>query len=130
LPQPATGGGYQFPHDLGIGAVDPDVKELQIFLNAHGAQIAPEGPGSPGKEVDVFGPSTQAALTKFQEAHKAEVLTPAGITKATGFFGSTTRNYVNKSMRPRFDPHNVAFSTTWSAIRIASGFSGLQERLK
>jgi hypothetical protein len=94
--QPDTNQGYQFTRDLGVGAVDPDVKELQAFLNSHGAQIASDGPGSPGKEVDVFGPSTQAALIKFQETHKAEVLTPAGITKATGFFGSTTRNYVNK----------------------------------
>jgi hypothetical protein len=92
----ATGQAFQFTHDLGIGTVDPDVKALQAFLNSHDALVASAGPGAPGQEVDVFGLGTQAALIKFQEAHKAEVLTAAGITKATGFFGSTTRNYVNK----------------------------------
>jgi len=95
-----TGPAFQFTHDLGIGVVDPDVKELQRFLNAHDAQVAPDGPGSPGKEAEVFGPSTQAALIRFQDAHASEVLTPAGITKATGFFGATTRNYVNKLGAP------------------------------
>jgi hypothetical protein len=94
--QSRTAAGFQFTHDLGIGVIDPDVKELQVFLNAHGAQIAPEGSGSPGKEAEVFGPSTLAALIKFQEAHANDVLKPAGITKATGFFGATTRKYINE----------------------------------
>jgi hypothetical protein len=92
---PVNGQGFQFTHDLGIGAVDPEVKELQIFLNTHDAQVAADGPGAPGKEVGVFGPSTEAALIKFQESHKSEILAPAGISKATGFFGATTRRFVN-----------------------------------
>jgi Putative peptidoglycan binding domain len=98
--QSVVSGGFQFTHDLSIGAVGPDVKELQLFLNAHGAQVASDGPGSPGKEANIFGPSTKAALIKFQEAHASELLPSSGASRATGFFGATTRSYVNKLAAP------------------------------
>ena len=75
-----------FARDLTIGMQGEDVRQLQVFLNAHGAVIATAGAGSPGQETDYFGPATQAALAKFQAVH--------GITPAGGYFGPKTRNFI------------------------------------
>jgi hypothetical protein len=88
---PAAPSAFHFSHDLGLHSVDPDVKQLQMFLNTHGFPVAAEGPGSPGHEVEKYGASTKAALEKFQEAHAKEL----GITAATGHFGAATRKYIN-----------------------------------
>lgn len=53
---------------LDFGARDPQVKELQKFLNKAGFQVSAQGDGAPGFETDYFGPLTQAALQKFQAA--------------------------------------------------------------
>ncbi len=53
---------------LDFGARDPQVKELQKFLNKSGFQVSAQGDGAPGFETDYFGPLTQAALQKFQAA--------------------------------------------------------------
>ena len=58
-----------------------------ILHYAHGFTIATSGSGSPGNETTYFGPSTQAALIKYQIAH--------GITPANGYFGTKTRAAVN-----------------------------------
>ena len=76
-----------FATDLTVGSSSADVKMLQAYLNAKGFMVAATGPGSKGNETMLFGPATQAALTKFQAAK--------GITPASGFFGPKTRAYVN-----------------------------------
>lgn len=93
--QAATSTGFQFTRNLAFGTVDAEVKELQEFLNTQGFTIATSGPGSPGNEIDLFGNKTLVSLIKFQEAHAEEILSPFGLTKGTGVFGTTTRNYVN-----------------------------------
>jgi peptidoglycan hydrolase-like protein with peptidoglycan-binding domain len=80
-----------FDHDVGLHSDDPDVKRLQIFLNTHGFPVSSDGPGSPGNEVEHFGPSTKVALEKFQKAHSMEITMPA----ATGRFDAVTRRYIN-----------------------------------
>jgi peptidoglycan hydrolase-like protein with peptidoglycan-binding domain len=60
-----------------------DVKELQIYLNAHGLPIATSGSGSSGNETTYFGAATQAALAKFQATNE--------LTPAQGYFGPKTR---------------------------------------
>jgi len=82
---------FAFTRDLGLHAVHSEVKQLQIFLNRHGFPVAADGPGSAGKEVDNFGPSTKEALKKFQQAHAKEL----GIKEASGHFGASTRDYIN-----------------------------------
>lgn len=79
--------GYAFTRNLSIGSVGEDVLELQKYLNAHGFPVASSGPGSPGNETLRFGGATRAALIRFQTAD--------GIRPASGFFGPTTRAYVN-----------------------------------
>ena len=67
---------------------NPDVKELQKFLNSNGFVVAKTGPGSTGKETTLFGPATKAAVLKFQIAKK--------IKGANGHFGPATRGVVNR----------------------------------
>ncbi len=84
-----------FKKDLKSGMVNADVFRLQQFLNAQGSLVARTGPGAPGSETTRFSAATKAALIKYQEAHAAEILAPLGLMKGTGFFGASTRKYVN-----------------------------------
>ncbi|MDE2079692.1 MAG: peptidoglycan-binding protein [Patescibacteria group bacterium] len=86
---------YQFARNLQLSDRGKDVRQLQTYLNAHGFTLAQNGPGSLGSETDYFGAATLAALVKFQNAHAGEILAPAGLTQGTGYFGESTRAYVN-----------------------------------
>jgi parallel beta-helix repeat protein len=90
---------YRFTRTLRLGMTGNDVKQLQIFLNAHGLNVSKKGAGSPGHETTLFGPATKAALMRFQLAHKKETLDPQGLKKPTGFFGIDTMKTVNAMMR-------------------------------
>jgi hypothetical protein len=95
LPQ-ATSSSYVFKSDIMYESTAKDVKKLQQLLNAQGFTVAKKGAGSPGKETEYFGFATKQALIKFQEKYKKEILTPTGLKKATGIFGSSTRAFVNR----------------------------------
>jgi peptidoglycan hydrolase-like protein with peptidoglycan-binding domain len=80
---------YTWTRDLKTGATGADVQMLQKFLNANAdTRVAATGAGSAGMETTTFGPATAAAVSKFQVMHRADILTPAGLTNPTGFFGS------------------------------------------
>lgn len=89
----------EFSQSLRIGEVAEDVRRLQIFLNSRGFVLAKNGPGSPGRETNFFGPLTKAALMKFQTVYGSEILEPLGLKIATGFFGPATQKVVNGLMR-------------------------------
>jgi hypothetical protein len=83
-----------FARDLRLGMTGDDVKALQVYLNAKGFAVAATGLGSTGNETTFFGRGTKQALIRFQNAHRAEILAPAGLTEGTGFFGSATRAFI------------------------------------
>src|SRR3989344_2710676 len=53
-----------FQRNFKVGNDHPDVKLLQIYLNANGYTISQTGGGSPGKETTYLGNKTASALKK------------------------------------------------------------------
>lgn len=95
---PSTGDfNYTFTRNLTIGATGQDVLMLQKYLNRIAAtQVAAVGAaGGPGTETSYYGPATGAAVKRYQELHRAEILAPLGLTAGTVNFGSSTRAFMN-----------------------------------
>jgi hypothetical protein len=84
-----------FTRTLTLGDTGEDVRRLQQFLNARGFTVATQGDGSLGHETMFFGIQTKNALKRFQEAYRADILTPSGLTAPTGYFGPNTMNKVH-----------------------------------
>ena len=91
-----SGNAFTFTRSLKVGSIGTDVKELQKILNAEGFIIAASGSGSVGNESTYFGPATRAALMKYQNFYRSDILTPNGMTTGTGFFGSATMKFMNR----------------------------------
>jgi len=77
--------------NLWYGLKDDMVYCLQEFLKSQGAEIYPEG-----LVTGYFGSLTQAAVIRFQEKYKEEILIPLGLEKGTGFVGQSTRAKINQ----------------------------------
>ena len=75
---------------LAVGATGEDVRCLQRYLNWSGVQIASTGAGAPGNETAYYGPLTASAVSRWQESHAAQVLTPLGLSSGTGYWGSAS----------------------------------------
>lgn len=87
---------FIFWRNLSLHMSGTDVQELQKYLNTHGFLLAQAGVGAPGLETDYFGLLTYNALIKFQDAHTQAILAPVGLTKGTGYFGPSTRAFINR----------------------------------
>lgn len=87
---------YTWTRSLTTGSTGSDVMKLQQFLNSSAdTQLAVSGAGSAGNETQYFGPITAAAVTKFQNKYRADVLTPLGLAAGTGYFGPSTMAKAN-----------------------------------
>lgn len=82
----------EFTENLFFGMQDNDqVQCLQEFLKLEEPELYPEGLISGN-----FFSLTQAAVIRFQEKYRSEVLVPAGLTQGTGYVGSLTRKKLNE----------------------------------
>ena len=79
-----------FSRDLERGHEGDDVRCLQQALNSLDFTLAESGPGSPNNETSYFGALTFTAVSRYQEANAERVLTPIGLSSATGYFGPQT----------------------------------------
>ncbi len=86
---------YQFPRNMKLGDKGEDVRKLQQFLNAHKVYVSTSGVGATGNESTTYGQKTANAVKRFQEAHASDILTPNGLSRGTGNFGTSTRAFVN-----------------------------------
>ena len=84
-----------FTRNMKQGDTGAEVMALQKFLNSNGFTVAASGAGSVGNETSTFGPATKAAVIKFQNAYKADILTPVGLTAGTGNWGASSRAKAN-----------------------------------
>ncbi|MEK9153653.1 MAG: peptidoglycan-binding protein [Patescibacteria group bacterium] len=75
--------------NLKHGNMGDAVKLLQTWLSQD-KEIYPLGIVN-----GIFGPATKAAVIKFQEKYKAEILTPIGLTAGNGLVGAATRAKLN-----------------------------------
>jgi len=84
-------------HVLRLGDRGEDVRSLQKFLNAFAdTEVAKDGIGSAGYESDYFGAKTLDAVKRFQNKHAADILSPLGLSTATGIVGRATLQKMQK----------------------------------
>ncbi len=83
--------GFRFTKELNYGDRGREVWYLQVFLKNQGINIYPEG-----KITGYFGRLTKAAVIRFQQKYKEEILAPWGFTRGTGIIGRTTRAKINQ----------------------------------
>ena len=81
---------FTFTRSLKVGSRGSDVKALQDILVYEGFLLLPHA------TTEYFGGLTRSALVKWQEKYAQETLIPWGLTKGTGFAGSTTIAQLNK----------------------------------
>ena len=90
---------FEFIRNLNLGFIGDDVKKLQEFLNQNSFTLAQSGVGSPGRETTYYGPLTKHAVKIFQETFHESILAPVNLISGTGYFGPSTRNFVNSLLR-------------------------------
>jgi hypothetical protein len=80
---------YVFNQDLYYGMSNDSVRNLQTVLETD-STVYPEG-----LVTGYFGPLTEAAVVRFQEKYREDILTPLGLSAGTGYVGSSTRAKLN-----------------------------------
>jgi len=88
---------YQFNKDLYLGMNNSDVAMLQVCLATiqdSDGFLFPLWQGQ--SPTGYFGGLTLKAVKRFQEKYKDEILTPLGLTSATGYVRSFTRKKLNE----------------------------------
>jgi len=85
---------FQFTSDLRVGSTGNEVRELQKCL-AQDSNIYPEG-----EITGAFRSKTEAAVIRFQEKYKAEILDPHNLKRGTGTVHESTRKKLNELCAP------------------------------
>jgi|GEM_PF-2722462 len=83
---------FVFTKNLKKGVRNQEIYQLQKYLNAKGFLVAKKGPGSIGKETDLFGSATKNAVVRFQTYLK-QTYNPAIVID--GLVGPQMRTYLN-----------------------------------
>jgi len=96
-----------------------EVKKLQEFLNSHLNLSVPI--------TGYFGPITERAVSSFQITHKDVVLTPLGLTRATGAVFGMTQRAINELS---CDGVPLALSTVAPEISAPAAPSSAQSKPK
>ncbi len=92
----------EIARNLTIGSQGEDVQCLQRYLNWTGFMVSQYGSGSPGNESTYFGPLTQNAVARWQNANSAHVLSPLRIQLGTGYWGQSSFNWYVHLVRVSF----------------------------
>ncbi len=90
---------FQFKSRLDIGSQGKEVSELQKCLANQaivGPDIYPDG-----EATGYFGKKTKAAVIRFQEKYKQDVLEPYNLSQGTGIVGKSTRKKLNELCFPK-----------------------------
>lgn len=77
---------------LQVGMSGDDVKTLQDILKIEGVFTFPNSTG-------YFGGLTRAGVIRLQEKHKAEILTPLGLSKGTGVVANATIKWLSANYK-------------------------------
>ena len=86
----------RFPDGILVeGRGEESIKKTQELLKTKEPGLYPEGVVSGN-----FFTLTQAAVIRFQEKYRSEVLTPLGLTQGTGYVGASTRAKINFFLNP------------------------------
>lgn len=85
---------FQFTSDLQVGSTGNEVRELQKCL-AQDPDVYPQG-----EITGAFKEKTKAAVIKFQEKYKEEILEPHGLKQGTGRVLESTRKKLNELCAP------------------------------
>lgn len=116
--------GFVFERNLTVGDTGTDVLELQKLLNQNTfTRVNVSGVGSPGQETVLFGGLTAAAVKRFQELYRNDILVPNGLTVGTGFVGTATRAKLNEISRGGISPFLPVLPAT-TTPRISRGGGG------
>jgi hypothetical protein len=90
--------GFSFETNARLGDTNyPEINYIQYFLNQDSrTTVSASGPGSINELTSYFGPKTKDAVSRFQNLYRNEILTRAGLTSATGYWGPLTRAQANR----------------------------------
>lgn len=84
--------GHKFLKDLTVGSTGDDVNMLQKVLQKLGQFPAKTKP------TYYFGGITRQAVKDYQEENAQDILTPVGLKLGTGYFGVSTREFINNKI--------------------------------
>jgi len=102
-----------FDQNLSLGSTGPEVTLLKSVLSSNlGITLS---------ATDVFDTATQVAVIQFQEKYMADILTPVGLTKGTGFVGASTRKKLNALLQGTLATVTTATTATSTQVATNSG---------